>query len=56
MLFTADKSYRDTIEPIGKMLGVNLTKIGVIVSRRSIEIFDKNGDEYFIQNNGYTHF
>ena len=56
LLFTADKSFRAVAKSLIKTLGVNLTKIGVMVSRRSIEIFDENGNKYFIQNNGYTHF
>ena len=56
LLFTADKSFRTVAKSLTKMLDVNLTKIGAMVDRRSIEIFDKNGDKYFIQNNGYTHF
>jgi thiamine-monophosphate kinase len=56
LLFTADESFRVIAKSLTKMLDVNLTKIGAMVDRRSIEIFDKNGDKYFIQNNGYTHF
>ena len=56
LLFTADKSFRTVAKSLTKMLDVSLTKIGVMVSRRSIEIFDENGNKYFIQNNGYTHF
>jgi thiamine-monophosphate kinase len=56
LLFTADKSFRGVAKSLAKMLDVHLTKIGVMVRRRSIEIFDENGNEYFIQNNGYTHF
>ena len=56
LLFTADESFSVIAKSLTKMLDVNLTKIGAMVDRRSIEIFDKNGDKYFIQNNGYTHF
>jgi thiamine-monophosphate kinase len=56
LLFTADKSFRAVAKSLTEMLDVNLTKIGVMVCRRSIEIFDENGNKYVIKNNGYTHF
>ncbi len=56
LLFTADKSFRAVEKPLTKMLNVSLTKIGTMVSRRSIQIFDEAGEQYSLPNIGYTHF
>ena len=56
LLFTADKSFRVVEKSLTKMLDVSLTKIGTMVSRRSIQIFDETGEQYSLPNIGYTHF
>jgi thiamine-monophosphate kinase len=56
LLFTADKSFRTIEKSLTKDLNVSLTRIGMIVRGRSVEIFDVNGDEYSISKIGYTHF
>jgi thiamine-monophosphate kinase len=56
LLFTAGKSFRTIEKSLTKDLNVSLTRIGMIVRGRSVEIFDVNGDEYSISKIGYTHF
>jgi len=56
LLFTADRSIRDSFQPISKNLDINLTRIGSIVDTRSVRIFDHSGVEFLQKINGYTHF
>ena len=56
LLFTADKSFRTIAKSLTKDLDVSLTKIGMMVRGRSVEMFDVDGQEYSISKIGYTHF
>jgi len=56
LLFTADRSIRDTFKSISKNLEISLTRIGSIVNTRSGRIFDQSGAQYSPKGIGYTHF
>lgn len=56
LLFTIPKHYQSNIEGLKNLMGIKLTQIGVITSKKIIKLLDSNKRNIDLKKVGYSHF
>ena len=57
LLFTSPPGREDEVRALAEELGTPITRIGEIVeASQGIKIYDRDGEEYFIERRGHDHF